>query len=995
MSSKNKFFSKKIIDPKGGDITGITAVNILDEHLITGNDKGIIVTYEFSKSDNTLIEVNSANLNSKKIEKIVIQNSRKYVFILAGGEVFYANIPILNKNQSILKSKDTINVFVIYEDERFKNCILVLNKKKKLKMYEINIIQDKVQATEKKMVKDFILDDYPNCGLWSSKNYFIYSLNEEKDGKQKGSNNWLNLDSGTLKFDDFPGVVEIKNLGEKVGVSDKNYTLFMKDGTSFSYSMLLHESKDFNCYCEFKNHLFALYNKKIGIFKGGTQQYNPIESIALDEHETGKFMVSSNFKLVVLTESNNKFHFINFQEKPFEEQIKILIDLKEFDQALEKLIETMKEDDPKRKEKVEKIFLDCAWACLEGDKKEYEKSIKYLSLTNFNPFEFIYMFVDSLNSNIIHEDKRKDIMDRRKENQLFGLSAGEEEQKKAFEFLIQIMKIKRNYILEKYIKGDKSDNSDKSAEIETKEISFMSSERSRIKLSDSTKKITIRDTFYAINSTLIKSMIKIKAEPKDIELVLDNETINNSKFDNFENEPFFSDEKNKNLDETKFTREYITEKKGINFESPLKQWREFGLSNNKKYSEIGRDRTKKIFYKFNETKGTDKDEKEKLFREYIQWLLEKYQNEAFEIVIKTNLIANKVFLEDIIPEFNRNRKDGKSEDLKQKFLEYCNDNQKTREYQTQLLQLYADKLFNLAGKENPPDAIEGEMKTYYDSMMKIIKSEDSVYDKKIILEHIDKTWLKEPRIYLYSQLKDHDKALKELFKGPNLTQSFKEIEDYCQKNQSSNHEIFQNFYQLLSEVVKQCQEDIDKCQEKISEIRIKIDKNDPNLLEEEKKDLEKQIKQYEEEMKKNEELKAPYEKEMLNILKNHGKIEELNPIKALEYANDNWNVCESNNDFFNYLMDVVKEYTVSGNKYKITKNLSEIGLIYKEKEAYEYKKKYVTIDSEKACDLCKKKIGSTIFVIYPNLRVYHSKCAQNANIDPMTGIEFSKKKYVE
>ena len=140
--------------------------------------------------------------------------------------------------------------------------------------------------------------------------------------------------------------------------------------------------------------------------------------------------------------------------------------------------------------------------------------------------------------------------------------------------------------------------------------------------------------------------------------------------------------------------------------------------------------------------------------------------------------------------------------------------------------------------------------------------------------------------------------------------------------------------------------------------------------------------------------KAPYEQEMLNVLKNHGKIEELSPIKALEYANDHWNVCESN-DFFNYLMDVVKEYTISGNKYKITKNLSEIGLIYKEKEAYEYKKKYVTIDSDKACDLCKKKIGSTIFVIYPNLKVYHSKCAPNANIDPMTGVDFSKKKYVE
>ena len=29
------------------------------------------------------------------------------------------------------------------------------------------------------------------------------------------------------------------------------------------------------------------------------------------------------------------------------------------------------------------------------------------------------------------------------------------------------------------------------------------------------------------------------------------------------------------------------------------------------------------------------------------------------------------------------------------------------------------------------------------------------------------------------------------------------------------------------------------------------------------------------------------------------------------------------------------------------------------------------------------------------LRVYHSKCAQNTNIDPMTGVDFSKKKYIE
>ena len=219
------------------------------------------------------------------------------------------------------------------------------------------------------------------------------------------------------------------------------------------------------------------------------------------------------------------------------------------------------------------------------------------------------------------------------------------------------MKIKRNYILGQYIKGDKSDNSDKSAEIEGKEISFMSSERSRINLSESSQKITIKDTFYAINSTLIKSMIKIKADPKEIELALDNETINNSNFDNFENEKFFSEDKNKDLDEVKFTLSYIQEKKGDNYEEPLKQWEAFGRSNNTKYSEIGRDRTKKIFLKFNENKDTDKVEKEKLFRKYIQWLLEKYQDQAFDVVIKTELVTTDVFIEEIIPEFNKNRKD--------------------------------------------------------------------------------------------------------------------------------------------------------------------------------------------------------------------------------------------------------------------------------------------------------------------------------------------------
>jgi len=101
--------------------------------------------------------------------------------------------------------------------------------------------------------------------------------------------------------------------------------------------------------------------------------------------------------------------------------------------------------------------------------------------------------------------------------------------------------------------------------------------------------------------------------------------------------------------------------------------------------------------------------------------------------------------------------------LKEKFLEYCNNNQKTENYQTQLLQLYADKLFKLAGHEKKPEKLEGEIGRYYNLFMEIIQSEDSVYNKKTILDYINNSWLFKPRIYLYSQLNQHDNAIIELF----------------------------------------------------------------------------------------------------------------------------------------------------------------------------------------------------------------------------------------
>ena len=102
---------------------------------------------------------------------------------------------------------------------------------------------------------------------------------------------------------------------------------------------------------------------------------------------------------------------------------------------------------------------------------------------------------------------------------------------------------------------------------------------------------------------------------------------------------------------------------------------------------------------------------------------------------------------------NKNNLEEQIKSLKEKFLEYCNENQRTENYQTQLLQLYADKLFKLAGHEKKPEKLEGEIGRYYNLFMEIIQSEDSVYNKKTILDYINNSWLFKPRIYLYKQKK--------------------------------------------------------------------------------------------------------------------------------------------------------------------------------------------------------------------------------------------------
>ena len=208
-----------------------------------------------------------------------------------------------------------------------------------------------------------------------------------------------------------------------------------------------------------------------------------------------------------------------------------------------------------------------------------------------------------------------------------------------------VLLIKRDYLSGRFKSYLKSDDYLK------EKIIFLSSKYGKIYLGDSKIEITLRTVLDIINKVLIKCMIKLQKNPREIQSILDNQTINYEIFEDFKGDKFFLDENNQNLDETKFIMGYINEKKE-RYEEALKVWKYFGTRNvqNDKYSLIGRERTKKIFYKFKENKTLKPEIKQILFRQYIIWLLLKYQNEAFEIMQKTEIVSVNVFLNEILPE---------------------------------------------------------------------------------------------------------------------------------------------------------------------------------------------------------------------------------------------------------------------------------------------------------------------------------------------------------
>ncbi len=902
----------------------ITAMGLFENYIILGDEKANLQTLIFSANKKLTVE-NSLNLGQygKKIDKIIISHPKALAFVMINGDVHAYHLPKLEHICEIRK-ESIVGIALDAADKVEKARLLTITKKRKVKIYQFDKIKNELDPIKS---KDLYLDEAPEIYEWYDK-YLCY--------KHKNKVHWVHLDTGKNIPMDMDDTIEIKYVHENLLVTNSDIGMFLEVGTVKPINPINLKQK-FIEIGEFKNYLIALHEEQIIIFVKIDQRYDLIQTIDCPNGEVGRFLLESKNNIVYVTTNNQgKFNFYHLEETPYDLIIKKLLNESKFEDALTKLNDNVPPSDESKPKCIENFFLNCSWMSLT--KKDFAKAYEYGHITNFNPFEFIYLFYSLLNVKIMHSDFEKKIKEQLSKNQIKGLVGDDEAKlKAAYTFLLKILIDKRNHLTSRY------ELPKQNAEL----ITFDSSEYSLINLSTSTTQIPVGDIVNVINLTLVKLMIKLKQHPKDISSIVDSPYFNSDGISDFQKDSFFEEN---NTDECQLAMAYFYEKKG-EYEKALQIWKKFGTEDKGKkvqlFSSEAKERTKKIFYKLkSETEGYDKYLN--LFQTFIKWLLVKYPDDAFEVEITTQFIPIDEFLSNVITNVEDTNKDT---NLKERFLTFYNERAPTENYQTALIEVYIDKLLKMKSPDtNIADIpFEGELKTYHDLLMKAIQQEKSVYNKNFILNKVKGTWLIDAEIYLYSELKMHNLALDKLLDGvAQGKDDFTKVEEYCEKNLENKPEIFSDYFQKLLERKKTV---------------------DPK---------EKENK---------------YEKEMMNVLQNYGDVSKLDPLFALENIPLESNVCDG--VLYDYITKAIKEYTSLTNKYKIARNISDMALIYKEKEVLDGKDKCVVIENETVCELCRKKIGNTIFVVYPNKKIYHSKCATNMSICPTTGVDFTKKKTIE
>lgn len=956
----------------------VTSFDVFERYLLFGDDRGYIFCYEMNETTNDCTLESSVEFEKKgKIEQLKVHPVINIGYALIGGVLHIFSIPKLDK---IYKTESNLNIqkFALNNYHSKPNEILLVSKKKNtFKFYEYS--QEMRKLLDSKY-GELMCPNVPDLIEWY--NNYIYII-----AKKKSS--FIKVENGKYEKLDYD-ISYFKNINGPWLVYTNEIGIFMEKGNPIGRSTIDFGNKPLVCFNLFKNFIVSLHDCVLKIFDANDAA--SIQDVNFSNNGTvGRYLTIGNKNVFYIVQnlndlSNNNpnsYQLFILKELAFNKQIDKLLCDQKYEEALVILNNNINSVDEEKPKKLEQFYLDSAWVLLK--KGDFRKSMMYFKLTNFDPLALIYLFVNELrisldnntkSDNINNNNNNTNSLEEYIKNMNYSIetitSNNTDLIKEALTMLYHLLIDKRNYFLNSY-KDLYYGGSLEKALRSNQKITFMSSEQAIIDLDD--YRINLMNNLEIIDTALIKIMVKNCLKFSLIRELIKSEHFywNNTDIFQFLNFVVNSKESrysnDNSIDIAKVAMAYLYEKLE-KWENALNIWQDFGQKRESsiEFSLEAKERTKFIL-----NKSQDKD----LFKQYVSWMLVKFPDDAFKLFLTSfnEIIQIDYFYTTILGNVDKSYS---NLNLKEKFLEsYIKTGNINERYHTMLANLYIDKLFSLKpadtelelnfnkinynnnnSNKTTSSNLEGNIKMYYEKLTNLIKT-SNLYDKEHILEKVKDSWMIDIDIYLLSSLNRHSQAIKRLVSISNNEDIIEKAEKYCIETKALPG------FDLLGELFIILCNNYNEAYKALS--IIKSDKD--------KVHLELNLKSL--------------KKGILNLMKKYGdSTNKLDPFLVLNNIPGDWIVSEQT--LYEYLIKIIKNSNHMSNKYKIARSLSEISLLYKEKEVIEAKNKSVTIGNETNCEKCGKRIGSTIFVVYPNMKIFHTKCAHNLSICPVTRTDFSK-----
>jgi hypothetical protein len=928
----------------------LTALEILDSLVYTGDTKGTITAFSFSSSGSEVSP--SQHLISSgpsikpfkgRVEKLRADTSYKMIYGFSEGSLSAFDALSLEEVQNFGKN---FNAFAVNEDERFGGKVCVVFKKK-MSIYGWNpsfggrgrsgaFIQEKDNLT---------IPDIPAAMAWSGRSICLGFL--KRDYMVINSETGALIEIISAGNSGYQIQPYIKAVGEEFLCFWSNNLLIpydIKTGKPASKNPLpIADNKhiiasgfqDPNLVIVTENSL-EIYNT---LDMSRVQQYNlPQGSSGIALSDTSKPMVyATNQTIFSLT------------PVPVENRVqKLLLECKI--KEARALLETQDIPLDQREAVFYQFNLDAGWCAFKN--LRFSESIKYFLDTNGDPREIMSLIPDICGSHIYKQGTNRtnatmlvvNYIDREAQGNKPNINNIVEEKVAQCKItMLEVLFERRPHILKPPM-----------ISASTGVYNFLTSKYAINMINSSA--LTRDEALELVDTFVLKLLVDISKS----------ETANNKLLDRFKktslnfieelcdpaNKPHFNLQEMDDFirhfgDDTQSVLALLYEAYNKKVEA-LEIWKRLSTSKNNLLKEQAAKQTAKILKKI-----TDRAT---VFL-YSDWVLNYNADIGLDIFTSPEATHN-LSPDTIIDHLKKYEKD--EGELVQKYIEYLIDERKTdiERYHTLLAICYLRRIFYYRPKMlvDPPKlkGIDASSKLRYErKLIKHLKTSNH-YRPEAVLEEVKDSWFIEAEVLLYSKQKRHMEALILLVESALSKDSFEDAEKYCVEQDED----------LLADLLGIY---IDKAQsyERESEKSDEPDKAD-------------QAKRFE----------LKFRDCATRLLQKYATHPQMDPMKVLDIVPESWTINTAKGSLLNYLHVALSHSLHRLRTAHISKQLSDMELVHTQIEWNEKRRASVRITNERLCPVCQKKIGDRVFVVFPNGKVVHHPCMSDVNICPVTNTNF-------